>query len=374
MSTPNPVLSTTIFIFALQAIVLCVMIIRKQPRTSANIFLAMIVFFYALNAFNIALINVLISYDLFPLFRYIQLELLFGIGPAMYFYTKSITDQNFSFRKKDFLHFIPLVLEFIFYRTPFYRLGADGMYQVPVHQYTKIYLTEQWLGVWSITIYTLFSLSILYKHRIWLKQHYSSIEKRSLKWLRIPIMIYSIHWLGWRLLSEIDRVFFEKAFRDIYFLPSFVGLSIVTCWIGFKGYLHNSIDNPLKAEKKPNPSSNQNIAELAHEVTTLMVSKKPYLDPDLDLSKLAELLKMNTKVVSQIINQSFAKNFYEYVNEYRVEAFKHRIKEKDHRKLTLLGHAFECGFNSKSTFNHTFKKMVGKTPSKYAKEVRNESE
>ena len=101
MSTPNPVLSTIIFIFALQAIVLSVMLYVKKPQTLSRKLLSLLVFFFALMAFNIALVNVLLTYDAFYIFRYVQLELLFGIGPALYFYTKSITDRDFSFTRKE---------------------------------------------------------------------------------------------------------------------------------------------------------------------------------------------------------------------------------------------------------------------------------
>ena len=139
MTSPNPILTTLIFVFALQAIVLSVLLVIKRPRTQSNFFLALLVFFFALMALNIALVNVMSAYGVFDLFRYVQLELLFGIGPALYFYTKSITDSEFKFSRKDFLHFVPVLLEFIFYRTPFYRLGADGMYQTtptPIPKFT----------------------------------------------------------------------------------------------------------------------------------------------------------------------------------------------------------------------------------------------
>ena len=75
-----------------------------------------------------------------------------------------------------------------------------------------------------------------------------------------------------------------------------------------------------------------------------------------------------------MFHKHFEKNFYEYINSYRVEAFKARMTQADSDKLTLLGHAFECGFKSKSTFNHVFKKISGKTPSDYVKQLKKESE
>jgi len=325
-------------------------------------------------ALNIALVNVLSSYDMMDTFRYVQLELLYGIGPALYFYTKSITDSDFKFSKKDLIHFVPLTLEFIFYRTAFYRLGADGLYQTPPHPYTKIYLAEQWLGILSITVYTMVSIVVLFRYQIWLKQHFSNLENKSLDWLKLPIIIYAVFWIGWMVLTEIDRFVFDRGLREIYFLPTFVGLAIVTYWIGFKGYLKARSETSGYSTQKPKASDGNYDPVWADNITKVMEKERPYLDPDLDLTKLSELLGMNPKQVSHTINRSFSKNFYEYVNSYRVEAFKQRVAEPKNKKLTFLGLAFDCGFKSKSTFNDVFKKTTGKTPSQYVSQLKKESE
>jgi AraC-like DNA-binding protein len=374
MTSPNPVLTTIIFVFALQAVILSVLLLVKRPRRQANLFLALLVFFFALMALNIALVNVLSAYDLFYAFRYVQLELLYGIGPALYFYTKSITDPESKFSKKDFLHFIPVLLEFVFYRTSLYRLGADGMYQTPPHPYTKFYLAEQWGGILSITVYTMLSLWLLYRYQAWLKQQYSNLKKRSLNWLKVPVIVYSAFWIGWNLLTEIDRFVFDRALRETYFLPTFAGLAAVTYWIGFKGYLRTqtTVSGFSKSTSKKHVEGYD--AELADEITSLMEKELPYLNPDLDLTGLSELLDRNPRQVSHTINRSFSKNFYEYVNQYRVEAFKKRMQDPERDKMTLLGHALESGFKSKSTFNDVFKKATGLTPSQYVKGLRKRSE
>ena len=369
MSTPNPIFATIIIIFALQAIVLSVLLIRKRPGSQSNIFLSLLVFFFALMALNIGLINILITYDVFFAFRYVQLELLFGIGPALYFYTRSFTDSSFAFSRKDFIHFVPVILEFLFYRTAFYRLGADGMYQTPVHPYTKIYLTEQWLGILSITVYTIVSIRIIYKYQIWLKEHYSNLENKSLNWLKLPVLIFSSYWIGWNILTEIDRFAFNGELREYYFLPTFIGLAITTYWIGLKGYINSGQDtHGFESEKESKGTPYD--PEFAAKLTALMEEKKPYLDPDLDLSKLSDLSGLASRQVSQTINQGFSKNFYEYINQYRVEAFKKRVLQSGADKFTLLGHAFESGFKSKSTFNEVFKKTTGMTPTEYIKRLK----
>jgi len=89
------------------------------------------------------------------------------------------------------------------------------------------------------------------------------------------------------------------------------------------------------------------------------MSSKPYLNPDLNLPQLATELGISIHYLSQVINEHFRLNFFDFVNRYRIEAFKERIADPRYRNFSLLGIAFECGFNSKSTFNRIFKQATG---------------
>ncbi|WP_431158432.1 helix-turn-helix domain-containing protein [Winogradskyella poriferorum] len=338
-------------------------------------FLAILVFFYALIAINIVVVNIMKDYDLLHVFRYMQLEMLFGIGPALYFYTKTITHPKYEFRKSDYIHFLPLLLEFIFYRTAVYRNGSDGLYLDILPTESYIYLTQQWLGVLSIWSYSIASLMVLKKYQKQIKDYYSKIEHLSLKWLQTPIIIYISYHFLWRVITEIDRFVFDKSLREYYFLPNFTILAIITCWIGFKGYLQKKQDvihlKPFE-EKSKNKEAEKDH-DFISKFERLMETQKPYLNPDLNLTMLAESLEIKVRVLSSKINNNFNQNFYDVVNSYRVEAFKVRLQSKDRDKLSLLGHAFECGFSSKSTFNSAFKKIVQQTPSEYLRSLKKAS-
>ncbi|MEF9477974.1 helix-turn-helix domain-containing protein [Chryseobacterium sp. 1B4] len=97
-----------------------------------------------------------------------------------------------------------------------------------------------------------------------------------------------------------------------------------------------------------------------------MEIQKPYLDSELNLIRLAEMLSVSTHHLSYVINTGFGKNFFQYVNEYRIDHAKKLLKEPD-SKLSILGIAYESGFNSKTSFNTTFKKVTGQTPSEFKK-------
>lgn len=363
-------------VFGLQAMVLSGLIAFKKPKSFANTFLALLVFFYALIPINIVLANVLKDHDMLHVFRYIQLEMLYGSGPALYFYTKCITQPDFKFRKKDYLHFLPLVLEFIFYRTAIYRIGANGLYLEEYPTFTYVYLSQQWLGVVSIFIYSFISLSILFKYQGKLKDYYSKIENLSLKWLITPIAIYVTYQITWRIVSDIDRFVLDSVYREFYFLPFFVVLSVVNFWIAFRGFLFKEkhIVQLNKIDKKSKIQPVTKDEDFIKRLKSVMQTEKPYLNPELDLRALAELMETKPRQLSADINQNCEMNFYDLINSFRVEAFKKRLQSTEKDKMSLLGHAYESGFNSKSTFNHVFKKFTQQTPSQYFKKMKNTSE
>lgn len=101
----------------------------------------------------------------------------------------------------------------------------------------------------------------------------------------------------------------------------------------------------------------------------LMSEEKPYLDPDLTLRGLAEMLEIPPNHMSQLLNEGFDKNFAKYINSYRLETFKSKAADPAQQHLTILALAYDSGFNSKTVFNTFFKKMTGKTPGAYWKEV-----
>ncbi|UHO38916.1 AraC family transcriptional regulator [Chryseobacterium capnotolerans] len=106
---------------------------------------------------------------------------------------------------------------------------------------------------------------------------------------------------------------------------------------------------------------------LQQQLITVMENKKPYLDGELNLLKLSDLISINAHQLSYLLNTGFQENFFYFVNKYRVEHAKKMFTDQSFHKLSILGIAFESGFNSKTSFNTIFKKMTGMTPSEFRK-------
>ncbi len=111
------------------------------------------------------------------------------------------------------------------------------------------------------------------------------------------------------------------------------------------------------------------LSQYQAQLSELMVTDRPYLDPDLTLRSLAERMSIPPNQLSQLLNEGFDKNFSEFINTYRLETFKAKVADPSQRQLTILALAYDSGFNSKTVFNTFFKKVMGKTPKAYWKEV-----
>ena len=130
----------------------------------------------------------------------------------------------------------------------------------------------------------------------------------------------------------------------------------------------SNIDFSKRKHKKP--LFNKVLLKKHHrQLEVLMTAEKPYLDPSLTIRSLAEILGIPSNHLSQLLSEGFNKNFSEFVNTYRLEAFKSKVADPSEQHLTLIALAYDSGFNSKTVFNTFFKKMMGKTPKAYWKEV-----
>jgi len=172
-----------------------------------------------------------------------------------------------------------------------------------------------------------------------------------LDFISVIIAIFILGYFGYKQ----QNIFFE--------------ISIKTAKNSFK---EKAIRIPKKeAGKKYNKSGLKNSESnfYAKKILDYIEKEKPYYDNKLSLKQLARLLELSTNHLSQIINENFNRNFYDLINEYRVKEVKKCLSNQKYNNFTLLGIAYECGFNSKASFNGVFKKFTGLTPSEFKKNL-----
>jgi len=230
---------------------------------------------------------------------------------------------------------------------------------------------------------------LLHEHRKRISDNFSYSEKIDLKWLwRFNFFAYtlSVFAFGYFVLL-LQGLLNEQWLNNIYF-SSISIFAVVLC---FEGYFQGTIlretgEKPsgpqLKEKKKPvEPDKNRGMEKSSPDVVSeqaenqqsieqligLMQKEKPYLDSKLSCAMVAGMLDMQPYRLSRLINQSFNKNFFEFINDYRIDEFKQRAADPKNRHFSLLGLALDSGFNSKATFNRIFKNSTGQTPSEFRK-------
>ncbi|TDQ24026.1 AraC family transcriptional regulator [Tenacibaculum caenipelagi] len=111
----------------------------------------------------------------------------------------------------------------------------------------------------------------------------------------------------------------------------------------------------------------QDRNQYMEQILDYMEKEKPYLDFDINQSELASKLSMNKHHLSEVLNLCFDKNFYQFINLYRVNEAQKIIKDPTYSDYKILAIAYEAGFKSKTSFNRVFKNHTGLTPSEYRK-------
>lgn len=121
---------------------------------------------------------------------------------------------------------------------------------------------------------------------------------------------------------------------------------------------------PASLDLKRKILNNEELEIAKSKLTKLMEQEKSYLDSDINLAGLAEIQNTTVHQLSYTLNTGFGMNFFQYINQYRIERAKELLSTGS-ASLTILAVAFDSGFNSKTTFNTTFKKITGETPSEF---------
>src|SRR5579863_2324013 len=149
--------------------------------------------------------------------------------------------------------------------------------------------------------------------------------------------------------------------------PLYIPLAILVYWLGIRGFTASQEQLGIDKKKQSGQAilTPEVIRQVLAALTQKMEVEKVYLDPSLNLSSMAQNTGVSQKMISAVLNQHLEINFNEFVNGYRVAAFKERIilPEADH--LTITGIAAECGFSSPATFQRAFKDKTGKSPSEF---------
>ena len=376
-------MSALLFVGMGQAVFLAVLILGKRPGK---------VFDYLLASW--LLVSTLQMYFFHLNFvgqteRYVPLLLAGGLlpfiaGPLLYLYVLAIVKKGPFRLWKQVYHLIPFFF-FVGNYWYFYYFGGEQ---------ARVWVAEGYLhfcgqgpsymGYYGLILaffsclYPCLSLYELIRHRRRLQDRFSYTEKITLDWLRYWIVLSLIgFWSSFIIIwaGSWQWVTMENAFMvvsgHIVFNVFVIGIFGLRQGSIFTNYEPRSQEEAVESTKYGNSSLTTEKEDFhAKALEAYMEREQPFLDAKLTIDELARQLSVSRHHLSQVINSQFDKNFFDYVNEYRVRTFEEKLRDPRAAHLTLLGIGLQSGFNSKSSFNQIVKKLRGVTPSELKKELQ----
>lgn len=300
------------------------------------------------------------------------------VGPLFWFYTQAYFTKGFQFIKRDLLHFTPFILitliiplfsdNLLTWRSVDYGMLTvfDNWNSEPITTWQYIYGSIFLVQFFHAMSYVILSYRFVNCTENDLKQHFSDFDVVSIQWHRTfqliagaVISLVTVFILYQFITQEYRR------FSDYFYVVPMSATIYVLLYHAIK-YPNLIFKNAIQEKSyKYEKSSLANTAstEYAQQLRALIESRKLYLQRELGLSDLANEMGISTHHLSQSINEILKLNFYELINQYRVEEAKNKIKSEAEKSLLQV--AFEVGFNNKASFNNAFKKHAGMTPSEY---------
>lgn len=302
-------------------------------------------------------------------------------GPMLYIYTATLTQQHPSIRKQWGWHFIPALLIYSML-VPFFMLSQPerlSIFASKGHGYEWFFMIQRILVLASGVIYVTLSLLVLRNHKQTVKDNYSQTEQVDLIWLRYLIYATALVWVA--VFLKNDVIIFSLVALFVLLLGYF-GNKQVGIFTTFNSTISETTATTEMAAAQEAPLtqagstgkylksnlSEANLREIHQRLLTAMNEQRLFLNAELTITDLANTLAVHPNHLSQVINSLESKTFYDFINHKRVEEFKRIMALPESQKYTLLGLAFECGFNSKTAFYRNFKNITGQSPTQYLKQ------
>ncbi|HAA14428.1 MAG TPA: hypothetical protein DCE41_23200 [Cytophagales bacterium] len=330
--------------------------------------------------------------DQYPLFWSLNTSLPMLVGPITLLYVLAYTKRDPRIRPSFVLHALPYMAFTVLVCIKMFVSPENTTRATITHiedgRDPLFFLFEQ-IRIVIGPMYLMAALILLRKHGERIHHYFSYTENIDLRWIRNLIRMSVLIWVTvivMNILSNWNTWIPWRWGDNIIYLT----VTVTIFANGYYGIKQQIIFSPA-TEGKPKPAihppkeetslepeatptqylksslTDQASKQLLEALLSYMEEEKPYLDGKLSLTQVAEELGISANHLSQVINSQLGKNFFDFINGYRVALMKEKLQDPANQHLTLLGLAYACGFNSKSSFNHIFKKMTGLTPSQFKK-------
>lgn len=300
----------------------------------------------------------------------------FLYGPLTYLYLQTL--QQGQSPKKYFRHFIPAIVQFVFV-IPFIIRNIFGRIEwLREHFFVHGQLVDAMLLAFTLLQNTSligYGIAIF----LFVRNDHQQLNKYALKeeylkqsWLKKVAWLYAgftVAVLSYWALAWSGLIRWEYDY-----LISF-SMTVFIYTVGYLGFRQPELfsgvvsGNGKKQEVKYARSSLKEGQAKEHldKLLLVMEEEKPYLDSNLKIQHMAEKVGVSSHHLSQIINENLNQNYADFINSYRINEAKRLLLSPEYEQEKILSIAFDAGFQNKATFNASFKKYTGMSPTEYKK-------
>ncbi|NMH28172.1 helix-turn-helix transcriptional regulator [Flavobacterium silvaticum] len=346
-----------------------VILFSPKYKAPATRWLGLLIAIFSLNNLQYYLGNArIITSDQLYTLVFIPFQLL--SGPLILFYGLRLIYPDRRITRKNYMMLIPFLVGFTYssiYKT--YRgmgLYDEAYFRFSTYVLAGIELFSILFDI-SIVLYLIGQIRKVSKHEAPMQT-----VRPELGWFRSILWSFfglSFVWLAVTLLAL-------NAIGNWWYII-WIAISVMIYWLGHIGVYKFGVQEERKKirtfriehtrETVYEKPQSETIASFIRFVNT----GKRYLDPNLTLDLVADELKISKTHLSRLINSELETGFPDYVNNLRIEEAKSYLTNPDFENYTLIAIGLEAGFSSKTTFNQTFKKVTGQTPSEYKSQFGN---
>ncbi len=299
--------------------------------------------------------------------------IVFLFGPWLYTYVRKLLFKGNSNFKLPFYHWLPfltlflLSVSFLIFYTPkeYYQLFEEGF--LPT-----LFTVISALMISFNIFYLIKSIFLVKKFKKEEKQTFS-FNQSPLAYLKAFLFSISLCLFAW-ILGFSNEVFFNNSIELLGYNVIWIAIPIFIYVIGYFSLKQPELFRiPLEEINPPKKKARLSKLEcniLQNKLDSLMLNEKVFLQSNLTLREVSEILNTSTNNISWLLNNVYKSTFYDYINGYRIQEFVKNIEANKHLTQTILALSMDVGFNSKSTFNKAFKLVMKDTPSNFIKKQK----
>ncbi|MFP4288346.1 MAG: helix-turn-helix domain-containing protein, partial [Bacteroidales bacterium] len=369
-----------------QALILSFLIFLKKGKNLSDFFLGSLFIVFGITLFlgYAELYNRQNNYP-YPALMNTSAPLILLHGPILWMYIKSLTSQRFRWKGIYLLHFIPFLFALILLWATNYSLPAKERILLETSEAFKNQISFPFLVALialSTQGYFIWGIVMIHQYQKKIRTYFSNVSQIDLKWLKF-LLISSVFFYAFNSGLYILDIFTHWFSYNTMQTLAYSFSSVFILVLGFYGHSQTDLfrSQPINVElsapkraEEPESLQNQTLTkrdqEFINHLLSFMQNKKPHLNPDLTLADLSRQTDVSMDYLSYILNKQIHKSFFDFVNHYRIKEFKTRCQHGLDHKYTIMGVAYESGFNSKATFNRVFKKQTGLTPGQYITKMK----